>query len=71
MAEDQFYISVGRDPRSDMYLALITLGHEKKGDTNITVCDVKRVATVKEGQEWGRQQLADPEWHTKARKCNI
>lgn len=63
MAENKFYVTVGRDPRGDAYIAAITLGHERKGDENIVVLDVCRCKTEKEGQEWGQRQLADPEWY--------
>jgi hypothetical protein len=65
MAENQFYLSMGPDPKGRGVLAVISLGSPQRGDKDVTVCTLEIVKNRKEAKQWFRRMMIERPWEAR------
>ena len=66
MSESELYLTVDNDPKGDGLIAIISKGHPRLGDEEVVICDVNRVYSKAEADEWFKQQCITRPWEARS-----
>lgn len=64
MAEDTMYLTVGKNPKGEGLIAVITLGQPQFGDKNCTVLSLEIVSNMKAAKIWFKRMKIERPWES-------
>ena len=65
MAQHKIYMTVGKNPRGEGLVAVLTQGSPQRGDEHITVLTVTVVSSNAEAHVWYEKMLREKPWETR------